>query len=179
MKLTKSWILSIPILIGASLLSACTEETEAPLRRAADAVDLTYNAGASSKISVRYNGNWSTRVECAHAEGTSSPAWFTITPSEGTGDGKEYQWIEIQAERNPGDKRTGKLFLIGGGKEQEITVTQADGHFSVGDPIVSGSLKAGVESTASLEVKWDKAFGGENISIAAKLGGASEGKPCV
>ena len=50
MKLTKSWILSIPILIGASLLSACTEETEAPLRRAADAVDLTYNAGASSKI---------------------------------------------------------------------------------------------------------------------------------
>lgn len=175
MKLTKSWILSIPILIGASLLSACTEETEAPLRRAADAVDLTYNAGASSKISVRYNGNWSTRVECANAEGTSSPAWFTVTPSEGTGDGKEYQWIEIQAERNPGDKRTGKLFLIGGGKEQEITVTQADGHFSVGDPIVSGSLKAGVESAASLEVKWDKAFGGENISIAAKLSGASEG----
>jgi len=175
MKLTKSWILSIPILIGASLLSACTEETEAPLRRAADAVDLTYNAGASSKISVRYNGNWSTRVECAHAEGASSPAWFTVTPSEGTGDGKEYQWIEIQAERNPGDKRTGKLFLIGGGKEQEITVTQADGHFSVGDPVVSGSLKAGVESTASLEIKWDKAFGGENISIAAKLGGASEG----
>lgn len=103
MKLTKSWILSIPILIGASLLSACTEETEAPLRRAADAVDLAYNAGASSKISVRYNGNWSTRVECANAEGTSSPAWFTVTPSEGTGDGKEYQWIEIQAERNPGD----------------------------------------------------------------------------
>lgn len=150
MKLTKSWILSIPILIGASLLSACTEETEAPLRRAADAVDLTYNAGASSKISVRYNGNWSTRVECANAEGTSSLAWFTVTPSEGTGDGKEYQRIEIQAERNPGDKRTGKLFLIGGGKEQEITVTQADGHFSVGDPIVSGSLKAGVESAASL-----------------------------
>ena len=83
--------------------------------------------------------------------------------------------IEIQAERNPGDKRTGKLFLIGGGKEQEITVTQADGHFSVGDPIVSGSLKAGVESAASLEVKWDKAFGGENISIAAQLSGASEG----
>lgn len=175
MKLTTSWILTIPIFIGASLLTSCTEEAESPLRRATDAVELTYNAGAASKISVRYAGQWSTRIECKDADGNNTETWFQASPSEGTGDGEEYQWIEILAERNPGDKRTGTIYLIGGGQERAITVTQADGHFSVTDPVISGTLKAGEASTAALDIKWDKAFGNESVSISAKLGGASEG----
>ena len=175
MKLHKSWILSIPIFIGASLLTSCSEETEAPLRRATDALELTYNSGASSKISIRFAGNWSTRIECKDAEGNSTDAWFHTTPSEGTGNGEEYQWIEVEADRNPGDKRTGTLWLIGGGKELPITITQADGHFAVSEPVITGSLIAGEASAATLELKWDKAFGGESVSVSAKLGGASEG----
>lgn len=175
MKPHKSWILSIPIFIGASFLTSCSEEAESPLKRATDAVELTYNAGASSKISVRYAGQWSTRIECRDADGNAADAWFQASPSEGIGDGKEYQWIEILAERNSGDRRTGTLYLIGGGQEQAISVTQADGHFSVSDPVISGTLKAGEASSATLEISWDKAFGAEEVSVSAKLGGASEG----
>ena len=175
MKPTKSWIFSIPILIGASLLSSCAEEAESPLRRAVDAVDLAYNAGATSKVSVRYHGNWTARVECSDEKGNGATPWFTATPSEGTGDGSEYQWIEISAERNTGDKRTGKLYLIGGDMEQVITVTQADGHFSISSPTVNGVLKAGEETNATLDISWDKAFGGEKITIDAGLKGASDG----
>lgn len=148
---------------------------EIPLKRDTDAIELTYNEGASNRISVRYNGQWSTRIECADDAGNPVENWFSATPSEGTGNGDDYQWVELTAKRNPGDRRSGVLYLISGGNEYPVEVTQADGHFSIEDPVISGTLKSGSTSGASLTVSYDKAFGGEEIVITATLSGASEG----
>ena len=148
---------------------------EIPLKRDTDAIELTYNEGASNRISVRYNGQWSTRIECADDAGNPVENWFSATPSEGTGNGDDYQWVELTAKRNPGDRRSGVLYLISGGNEYPVEVTQADGNFSIEDPVISGTLKSGSTSGASLTVSYDKAFGGEEIVITTTLSGASEG----
>ena len=148
---------------------------EIPLKRDTDAIELTYNEGASNRISVRYNGQWSTRIECADDAGNPVENWFSATPSEGTGNGDDYQWVELTAKRNPGDRRSGVMYLISGGNEYPVEVTQADGNFSIEDPVISGTLKSGSTSGASLTVSYDKAFGGEEIVITTTLSGASEG----
>ena len=53
-----------------------------------------------------------------------------------------------------------------------MTVTQSDGRFSVEDPVISGSLRTGSESAASLDIVYDKAFGGERVLVEASLAGA-------
>ena len=72
-------------------------------------------------------------------------------------------------------KRDTDAILISGGNEYPVTVTQADGHFSIEDPVITGTLKSGTTSGAVLSITWDKAFGGEEITVKSQLGGASEG----
>ena len=72
--------------------------------------------------------------------------------------------MTVTAERNAGDKRTGYIYLKpANGEEIKIEVAQADGHFSVKDPVISGSLKSNTESAATLEIAYDKAFGEEIV----------------
>jgi len=37
--------------------------------------------------------------------------WFSVSPDNGVGNGRDYQWVTVTAERNPGDKRTGYIYL--------------------------------------------------------------------
>lgn len=103
--------------------------------------------------------------------------WFSVSPDNGVGNGRDYQWVTVTAERNPGDKRTGYIYLKpANGEEIKIEVAQADGHFSVNDPVISGTLKSNTESAAMLEIAYDKAFGEEMVEIEATLDGlAAEG----
>lgn len=81
------------------------------LKRDTDAVELTYNSGATTQISVRYAGSWSARVECTDGSGAPVNNWFSVSPDNGVGNGRDYQWVTVTAERNPGDKRTGYIYL--------------------------------------------------------------------
>lgn len=173
----KNWIKTM-LVVSAFCLAACSDDPDvAPLKRDTDAVELTYNSGATTQVSVRYAGSWSARVECPDGGGTASGNWFSISPDNGVGNGRDYQWITVTAARNAGDKRTGYIYLKpANGEELKIEVAQADGHFSVQDPVVSGSLKSNAESAAVLEISYDKAFGEEMVEIEASLEGlAAEG----
>lgn len=169
----KNWIKTM-LVVSALCLAACADDPDvAPLKRDTDVVELTYNANATSQMSVRYDGLWSARVECLdEASGTPVNNWFAISPSEGVGNGRDYQWVTITAERNAGDKRVGYIYLKpANGQEMKIEVTQADGHFKVKDPVISGGLKSNTESTAALSIEYDKAFGEEIVEITASLSG--------
>lgn len=60
------------LVVSALCLAACADDPDvAPLKRDTDVVELTYNANATSQVSVRYDGSWSARVECLdEASGT-------------------------------------------------------------------------------------------------------------
>lgn len=172
MKLMKNWIKTM-LFVSVLCLAACSDDPDvAPLKRDTDAVELAYNSGATTQISVRYAGSWSARVECTDGSGTPVNNWFSISPDNGAGNGRDYQWVTVTAERNAGDKRTGYIYLKpANGEEIKIEVAQADGHFSVKDPVISGSLKSNTESAATLEIAYDKAFGEEIVEIEATLDG--------
>lgn len=173
----KNWIKTM-LFVSALCLAACSDDPDvAPLKRDTDAVELTYNSGATTQISVRYAGSWSARVECTDGSGAPVNNWFSVSPDNGVGNGRDYQWVTVTAERNPGDKRTGYIYLKpANGEEIKIEVAQADGHFSVNDPVISGTLKSNTESAAMLEIAYDKAFGEEIVEIEATLDGpAAEG----
>lgn len=173
----KNWIKTM-LFVSALCLAACSDDPDvAPLKRDTDAVELTYNSGATTQISVRYAGSWSARVECTDGSGAPVNNWFSVSPDNGVGNGRDYQWVTVTAERNPGDKRTGYIYLKpANGEEIKIEVAQADGHFSVNDPVISGTLKSNTESAAMLEIAYDKAFGEEMVEIEATLDGlAAEG----
>lgn len=174
MELMKNWIKAM-LAVSVLCLAACTDDPDvAPLRRDTDAVELTYHADASSRISVRYNGQWQARVECVDGAGAPVENWFSASPDNGVGNGTEYQWVTVTARRNAGDRRTGYLYLTPAhGEEVKIEIVQADGHFAVEEPVIAGALKANAESSASLEIAYDKAFGGEVVQIAASLEGVS------
>ena len=53
MKLMKNWIKTM-LFVSALCLAACSDDPDvAPLKRDTDAVELTYNSGATTQISVR------------------------------------------------------------------------------------------------------------------------------
>ena len=166
------------LFVSALCLAACSDDPDvAPLKRDTDAVELTYNSGATTQISVRYAGSWSARVECTDGSGAPVNNWFSVSPDNGVGNGRDYQWVTVTAERNPGDKRTGYIYLKpANGEEIKIEVAQADGHFSVNDPVISGTLKSTTESAAMLEIAYDQAFGDEMVVIEATLDGLAAGQ---
>lgn len=173
MKLMKRYM-GMMLALSVGVFAGCSDDQGvAPLRRDSDAVELTYHANASTRVSVRYEGAWQARVECTDESGAPTEPWFEVSPASGVGNGRDYQYVTVTAQRNAGDKRTGYLYLSGGGKEVSVAVSQSDGHFSVADPVISGTLRSGTESAASLDIAYDKAFGGERVVIESSLEGAA------
>lgn len=119
----KNWIKTM-LFVSVLCLAACSDDPDvAPLKRDTDAVELAYNSGATTQISVRYAGSWSARVECTDGSGTPVNNWFSISPDNGAGNGRDYQWVTVTAERNAGDKRTGYIYLKpANGEEIKIEV---------------------------------------------------------
>ena len=75
----KNWIKTM-LFVSALCLAACSDDPDvAPLKRDTDAVELTYNSGATTQISVRYAGSWSARVECTDGSGAPVNNWFSAT----------------------------------------------------------------------------------------------------
>lgn len=166
--------------VSVLCLSGCADDPDvSPLKRDTDAVEIAYNTDATTQFTVRFNGPWTASVVCKDDAGNVVDNWFAITPDNGIGNGKEYQYVTIKAQRNAGAARTGSVYLRpknSNAEPLEITVKQADGFFSVAEPTIEGTLKSGSPSAAEILIAYDKAFGGEKIVVMAALSGdASSG----
>lgn len=173
MKHKEIWIRTM-LLLSFFLPVACSDDLDvSPLKRDTDVVQLAYNAGAESRISVRYAGSWTARAECLdESTGAAVDCWFDLSPASGVGNGRDYQWLTLTAERNPADARKGYIYIKSArGEEVKIEVTQADGFFKVKEPVIAGALKSNTESAAALTIEYEKAFGGETVEIMASLSG--------
>ncbi len=168
------------LVVSVLCLVGCADDPDVnPLKRDTDAVEVAYNTDATAQFTVRFNGPWTASVVCKDDVGTDIDKWFSISPDNGVGNGKEYQYVTITAQRNAGIARTGYVYIQpknSNAQPLEISVTQADGIFSVLEPKIEGVLKSGMPSAGELRVGYDKAFGGEKILVKASLGGeAAEG----
>lgn len=166
--------------VSVLCLMGCADDPDVnPLKRDTDAVEVAYYTDASAQFSVRFNGPWTASVVCKDDAGTDIDNWFSISPDNGIGNGKEYQYVTVTAQRNAGKARTGYVYIQPKNSTVQplkISVKQTDGIFSVAKPAIGGLLKSGSPSNGELVVEYDKAFGGEIIVIKASLGGeASDG----
>ena len=178
MKITK-WMAAAALLLSFGL-SGCTEDLTdevSQLTRNTDEVSVAYNKGATASFTVRVPGAWAATAACKDAAGQSTSSWITLDPAEGVGDGKEYQTVTVIADRNAGEAREAIITVVGAtrGDAVEIKVSQEAGIFEVGDPVISGSLKEKVPSTASIEISYTKALGGEEVTVEASFEGDNYG----
>ncbi len=166
---------------AASLLSVgCTsdDDTANVVKRDTDEVNLAYADGSTSQITVRYDGRW-------EAEVSTGCDWLTLSTDgvepaasiSSVGNGTDYQYLNITAERNTGDAREAVVYLRESGSQQalEIAVSQDAGIFEVSKPELRGDIKQNVESSAYIVVPYLKAVGGESVVIETVLSGVSAG----
>lgn len=178
MKRTK-WMAAAALFLSFGVAGCTDDATDevGQLTRDTDEVSVAYNKDATARISVRVPGAWAASAACKNAEGQETAAWLRLEPAEGVGNGRDYQWIEAIADRNLGGKREAVIRIVGAtrGDAVEVKLIQDDGTFSVKNPVLSGSLKANVASTALLKVEYDKAKGGEPVEIVFAFDGDSRG----
>ncbi len=162
------------------LLAGCTDDEDSAnvIKRDTNELSLAYANGSSGQLSVRYNGSWEASVanDCdwlllSVGNGEAAPSISSV------GNGSEYQYLVMTANRNTGDERQTIVYLRQAGSQEslEITVKQAAGIFEVSTPALKGDIKQNVESTAYISIPYLKAVGGEQAVIEASLSGVTEG----
>ena len=111
---------------AASLLSVgCTsdDDTANVVKRDTDEVNLAYADGSTSQITVRYDGRW-------EAEVSTGCDWLTLSTDgvepaasiSSVGNGTDYQYLSITAERNTGDARSAVVYLRESGSQQALDI---------------------------------------------------------
>ena len=163
------------LVVSVLCLMGCADDPDVnPLKRDTDAVEVAYNTDATTQFTVRFNGPWTASVVCGSGEETDIDKWFSITPDNGVGNGRDYQYVTVTAQRNAGVARTGYVYIQpknSNAQPLKISVKQADGIFSVAEPKIGGILRSGSPSAGELVIEYDKAFGGEKIVVKSSLSG--------
>lgn len=113
--------------IGAT---SCSEDEEVFLRRSHDELSFPY-LDSTQELLVLSNGRW--RI-------SSNDPWITVSPEEGSGDGKTEQAVAITAAQNDAQERTGSITLSNGTRDLIIRIWQEDGFFTIGKPAVAPSF---------------------------------------
>lgn len=154
----------IGVLIG---FTACSDDEVTFLQRSHDQFQFAYMS-STQELSVLSNGSWSV---------ISNDEWITLSPSEGRGNGKTEQIVQVTVSRNIGSQRTGSIQLLNGEKNLTISVEQEDGFFSLGNPTMSTSYILEEELiNERVEIPYRKALDGDKVSVMATLSGpGSEG----
>ena len=162
------------------LFAGCTsdDDTANVIKRDTNELSLAYANGSSGQLSVRYNGSW----EASVATGCD---WLLLsvggseaaTSISSVGNGSDYQYLVMTANRNTGEARQTTVYLRQANSQEalEITVKQAAGIFEVSNPSIKGDVKQNVASSAYISVPYLKAVGGENVVIEAELSGVTDG----
>lgn len=158
----------------------CTDDDDTAnvIKRDTNELSLAYANGSSGQLHVRYNGSWEASVanDCdwlllSVGQGEAAPSISSV------GNGSDYQYLVMTANRNTGTARQTTVYLRQAGAQEaiEITVKQAAGIFEVSTPSLKGDVKQNVASSAYISIPYLKAVGGENVVIEATLSGVTEG----
>ncbi|MDE6140829.1 MAG: fibronectin type III domain-containing protein [Alistipes sp.] len=162
------------------LFAGCTsdDDTANVIKRDTNELSLAYANGSSGQLSVRYNGSW----EASVATGCD---WLLLsvggseaaTSISSVGNGSDYQYLVMTANRNTGEARQTTVYLRQANSQEalEITVKQAAGIFEVSNPSLKGDIKQNVESSAYISIPYVKAIGGEVAVIETSLSGVADG----
>lgn len=143
---------------------ACVKQEEI-LVRDTDAFSVDGNKNIVTHY-VKASGAW--RIE-------TSEDWLSFDPSEGTGDGVNYQAVRITVAYNHGDPREGFFTIVSGSKSADVIVSQGRSNFKFGTPAASGSLVVGETSAAVVTIPYSGASGEEKFDYNFTLSGASAG----
>lgn len=129
------------------------------LKRDTDAMQFSY-LNETKKLHILTNDKWSI---------AANNDWISCTPSEGVGSDRE-QIIEVSTLQNDGAEREGSLTLTDGVKQLNISVTQEDGFFYFGKPVMPEALihKTNISGT-KIEIPYFKAKPGYKVSATCEL----------
>lgn len=153
------------VVILALVLASCQRqlvESVDTLTRNTDKISLAYNKSSAS-FTVRCVTDWTVRTDAS---------WLTLDPVSGPGNTIEYATVTATAEPNTGEERSAMIYLESvDGISLEIKATQAAGIFEIGEPSLAGAFRLNSAPNATIDVPYDKAQGGEEIVVKAKLSG--------
>ena len=158
------FVVYIGILIG---FISCSDDETLFLQRSHDLFQFSYMS-STQELLVLSNGNWNV---------ISEDEWISLSPTEGRGDGKTEQAVQVTVSRNMDTQRTGSIQLINSKKTLTINVKQEDGFFSLGNPTMSSNFILEEELVnEKVEIPYRKALEGDKVSVAATMSGpGSEG----
>lgn len=143
-------------------MSSCSDDNELFLQRSHDTLQFAY-LHSTKEMLVLSNGHWSV---------SSDDKWISISPDEGTGDGKKEQTVEVTVEQNNGVERTGSINLFNSEKTLKIQISQEDGFFTMNDPTVASGFNLYEELiNKKVEVPYQKAKPGDKVNVTATLEG--------
>ncbi len=138
----------------------------AAVKRSDDHVDLAYSTTPGT-FTVCTKGAWSIQTDAT---------WFTVSPSEGTGDGTTREVVTVTPTRNTGAARTDSLYLIAANKHLGIGVNQAEGYIKLGTPTFIGSMyKKKPATNCYISVPYSKGPEGEKYTTKVTMSGVSDG----
>ena len=150
------------ILTGTS----CDEKDDHVFARENDEITVDCTEQSIEQIII-CNGEWIADL--------SGVDWVTVSPEQGTGNGKDYDYFTINVAYNSGVAREGTINLIYEGESFPIKVSQGKNEFDYGAPIFEGNLFLQLESTAMIMVPYTVASGYESVQISCEITGASAG----
>ncbi|WP_417014769.1 fibronectin type III domain-containing protein [Alistipes sp.] len=150
------------------LHTSCSDDPDISVTRDTDQLNFAYGISTQS-FTVRTNGSWSLSTD---------NDWIHMTPSQGVGDGRSYQYIDVTVDRNAGEKRTGEIVIHAAGREVKVFVNQDDGIFALKQAYILGTLLEGEEiSGIYVAIPYEKALGTELMDVDVELDG--EGSPGI
>lgn len=163
----KRLVSNLILVVVVAYFGACSKADLPFVLRSTD--NLTFGYAASNQtFTVCTNGDWSVSAEDAD--------WITLSPASGTGDGETREVVTVEAKRNMGDARTGRIAIHAAGDVIYIDLTQAEGHMILGEPALNKTLVKGVPlEGAVISLPYTKGVVDEDIAVSVSLTGPGAG----
>ncbi len=163
------------------LIAGCQKGDGDFLKRNTQSLKFSYMA-SSETFTVRASGDWYISDAPGTTQWTDTYGWVSVDKLSGTGDGASYEKITVTCAQNIEAERTATIYLHGPGQQDvPISITQENGvfeftSFSNGAGIaLSGILKKGEASEASLAIPYIKALGNEVYDVTVTMEEGGEG----
>ena len=157
-------------LISLFCIFSCKKDSTQFLKRNTDRLSFSYNE-SSAHFTIRATGQWSVVIP-------EEFSWIKVSPQQGNGDGTTYQEVQVSCINNPGEARTGFIYLQGGGQSDvPVKIEQENGvfewlHYDNGSQLdLQDRLVLNTPSTASIKVPYIKATGSEQVSVQVSYSG--------
>jgi len=152
--------------VSIVFFAACSDNEGSFVLRSDNHVDLDYTASPGT-FTVCTNGAWKI---------TSTANWFTVSPTEGTGDGTKREVVTITPTQNTGAVRTDSLYLEAAGKNLGIGIQQEEGFVQLGTPSFVGGLTKGKNAEhCFISVPYSKAYEGQSYTATVTMTGSGNG----